>query len=289
MTGFSKLHPFVEAAFFLLVLAFSMFVSHPWVQLLGLALAAAMALSCVGGKKFLRQLLLIVPLMLFTAILNPLITHQGVTILFYFPSGNACTLESVFYGVFAAVRLATVLFWFVGWNAVITSDKFVFLFGRVIPALSLTISMGLRLIPRLLRRIREVSEAQKCLCPDSKGLRHAGRVISIVITWSLENALDTADSMKSRGYGAARRTSFSIYRFDARDALTLSACALAAGVTVACVLSGGIYARYYPSIIISGFGGVSIIGTAAFSLLCFAPHLFDAKEALVWRRLRSAI
>ena len=114
-------------------------------------------------------------------------------------------------------------------------------------------------------------------------------VLSITLTWALESSVTASNSMKSRGYGAARRTSFSIYRFDARDALTLSACVLAAGVTVACVLSGGIYARYYPSIIISGFGGVSIIGTAAFSLLCFAPHLFDAKEALVWRRLRSAI
>ena len=77
MTGFSKLHPFVEVTFFLFVLAFAMFVSHPWVQLLGLVLAAAMAFFCAGGKKFLRQLLLVVPLMLFTAILNPLITHQG--------------------------------------------------------------------------------------------------------------------------------------------------------------------------------------------------------------------
>lgn len=95
--------------------------------------------------------------------------------------------------------------------------------------------------------------------------------------------------MKSRGYGAAQRTSFSIYRFDGRDALTLAVFVLTAGVTVACVVSGGIYARYYPSIIISGFGGVPALGTAAFALLCFAPHLFDAKEALVWRRLRSAI
>ena len=64
MTGFSKLHPFVEVTFFLFVLAFAMFVSHPWVQLLGLVLAAAMAFFCAGGKKFLRQLLLVVPLML---------------------------------------------------------------------------------------------------------------------------------------------------------------------------------------------------------------------------------
>lgn len=288
MTGFSKLHPFVEAAFFLLVLAFSMFVSHPWVQLLGLALAAAMALSCVGGKKFLRQLLLIVPLMLFTAILNPLITHQGVTILFYFPSGNACTLESVFYGVFAAVRLATVLFWFVGWNAVITSDKFVFLFGRVIPALSLTISMGLRLIPRLLRRIREVSEAQKCLCPDSKGLRHAGRVISIVITWSLENALDTADSMKSRGYGLPKRSAFSLYHFTVRDGAALAYLLVFGVVVLLAVLTGKLSWQFYP--VMQGSGDFwTVLSAAAFALLAAFPVMYEAKEAVQWRISQSRI
>ncbi len=288
MTGFSKLHPFVEAAFFLLVLAFSMFVSHPWVQLLGLALAAAMALSCVGGKNFLRQLLLIVPLMLFTAILNPLITHQGVTILFYFPSGNACTLESVLYGVLAAVRLATVLFWFVGWNAVITSDKFVFLFGRVIPALSLTISMGLRLIPRLLRRIREVSEAQKCLCPDSKGLRHAGRVISIVITWSLENALDTADSMKSRGYGLPKRSAFSLYHFTVRDGAALAYLLVFGVVVLLAVLTGKLSWQFYP--VMQGSGDFwTVLSAAAFTLLAAFPVMYEAKEAVQWRISQSRI
>ena len=288
MTGFSKLHPFVEVTFFLFVLAFAMFVSHPWVQLLGLVLAAAMAFFCAGGKKFLRQLLLVVPLMLFTAILNPLITHQGVTILFYFPSGNACTLESVLYGVFAAVRLATVLFWFVGWNAVITSDKFVFLFGRVIPALSLTISMGLRLIPRLLRRIREVSEAQKCLCPDSKGLRHAGRVISIVITWSLENALDTADSMKSRGYGLPKRSAFSLYRFTARDGAALTYLLFLGAAVLVAALTGDLSWQFYP--VMQGSGGIwTLLPAAAFALLAAFPVIYEAKEAVQWQISRSRI
>lgn len=115
------------------------------------------------------------------------------------------------------------------------------------------------------------------------------KVLSVTLTWALESSLTAANSMKSRGYGAARRTSFSLYRFTVRDAVTMVLCAFAVGVTAACVVSGGIYARYYPSVIISGFGGIPALGMAAFALLCFLPQLFDAKEALVWRRLRSAI
>ena len=190
--------------------------------------------------------------------------------------------------MFAAVRLATVLFWFVGWNAVITSDKFVFLFGRVIPALSLTISMGLRLIPRLLRRIREVSEAQKCLCPDSKGLRHAGRVISIVITWSLENALDTADSMKSRGYGLPKRSAFSLYRFTVRDGAALAYLLLLGAAVLLAALTGKLSWQFYP--MMQGSGGVwTILPAAAFALLAAFPVMYEAKEAVQWRISQSKI
>lgn len=288
MTGFSKLHPFVEVLFFLLVLVLAMFVSHPAVQLFGLLLAASTAFCCVGGKKFLRQLLLIVPLMLFTAVLNPLITHQGVTVLFYFPSGNACTLESVLFGVFAAVRLATVLLWFAAWNTVITSDKFVFLFGRVIPALSLTISMGLRLLPRLLRRVREVSDVQKCLCPSSRGVRHAGRVISIVITWALENALDTADSMRSRGYGLPKRSAFSLYRFTARDGAALAYVLVLALAVLLAVLTGRFTWQFYP--MLQGSGGIwTVLSAAAFGLLAAFPVMYEAKEAIQWRVSQSKI
>ena len=200
-SGFARLHPLVDLTFFVLVLAFAMFLSHPAVQLAGLVCAALFALRCTG-RGFGRRMAMLLPLMLLAAVVNPLVSHQGVTVLFRFPSGNACTLESVLYGISAAVRLGTAVLWFMGWNAVMTSDKFVYLFGRILPSLSLTLSMGLRFVPRLLRRTREVAQAQKLARPAERGwlagIRRAGRVVSIVVTWALENALDTADSMKSR-------------------------------------------------------------------------------------------
>ena len=46
-----------------------------------------------------------------------------------------------------------------------------------------------------------------------KKIRYALNMVSILVTWALENAIETADSMKSRGYGLRGRTAFSIYRF----------------------------------------------------------------------------
>lgn len=288
-SGFARLHPLVDLTFFVLVLAFAMFLSHPAVQLAGLVCAALFALRCTG-RGFGRRMAMLLPLMLLAAVVNPLVSHQGVTVLFRFPSGNACTLESVLYGISAAVRLGTAVLWFMGWNAVMTSDKFVYLFGRILPSLSLTLSMGLRFVPRLLRRTREVAQAQKLARPAERGwlasIRRAGRVVSIVVTWALENALDTADSMKSRGYGLPKRTAFSLFRFTLRDGICLGILAALGGTVLAGSLTGGLKWWYYPAP--GGATGVqAALWTAAFVLLAAFPLIFDAKEAIQWRASRS--
>ena len=288
-SGFARLHPLVDLTFFVLVLAFAMFLSHPAVQLAGLVCAALFALRCTG-RGFGRRMAMLLPLMLLAAVVNPLVSHQGVTVLFRFPSGNACTLESVLYGISAAVRLGTAVLWFMGWNAVMTSDKFVYLFGRILPSLSLTLSMGLRFVPRLLRRTREVAQAQKLARPAARGwlagIRRAGRVVSIVVTWALENALDTADSMKSRGYGLPKRTAFSLFRFTLRDGICLGILAALGGAVLAGSLTGGLKWWYYPAP--GGAAGAqAALWTAAFTLLAAFPLIFDAKEAIQWRASRS--
>ena len=89
------------------------------------------------------------------------------------------------YGISAAVRLGTAVLWFMGWNAVMTSDKFVYLFGRILPSLSLTLSMGLRFVPRLLRRTREVAQAQKLSRPAERGwLAASAAPVASCPSWS---------------------------------------------------------------------------------------------------------
>ena len=51
------------------------------------------------------------------------------------------------YGLASAALLSATLLWFTCYNTVMTSDKFIYLFGRVIPALSLVLSMTMRFVP----------------------------------------------------------------------------------------------------------------------------------------------
>ena len=141
---FSSYHPAVNFLYFGLVMALTMCWMHP--VSLAVTLSAAIAYNVyLNGRKGVRfSLAFLLPMMLLAALVNPVFNHEGATILAYLPTGNPLTAESIWYGIAAALMIAAVMSWFSCYTAVMTSDKFVYLFGRVIPALSLVLSMTLR-------------------------------------------------------------------------------------------------------------------------------------------------
>ncbi len=291
--AFSTYHPAVSFLYFTQVLLFSMFLMHP--ACLGISLLCAFCyLVCLNGKKaLLFNLKYMLPLLLVTALVNPAFNHEGRTILTYLPDGNPLTLESIAYGTAAAVMLMTVIGWFSCYNAVMTSDKFVYLFGRVIPALSLILSMALRFVPRFKAQLQVVSNAQKCVGRDiSNGslLQRAGhgvRILSVMVTWALENAIETADSMRSRGYGLPGRTAFSIYRFDRRDKSALLYLLCCGGYIMAGSALGGLYWSYFPAMRGAGPEPYSVSLYLCYLALCLAPVLINIMEDRKWRAIQS--
>ncbi len=248
---FSSFHPLVNFLYFLLVLLFGMCFMHPVCLVISLGSATAYNLYLKGRKGLRFSLRFLLPMMVLAAILNPAFNHEGVTILTYTPNGNPVTLESLIYGAASAIMLAGVVQWFSCYNEVMTADKFVYLFGRVIPALSLVLSMTLRFVPRFTAQLKTVRTAQRCIGRDvSDGgllqrVKHGVTILSILVTWSLENAIETADSMKSRGYGLPGRTAFSIYRFYSRDKYALLWLGFCLWYIIFGWISGGLEYRYY--------------------------------------------
>ena len=113
-------------------------------------------------------------------------------------------------------------------------------------------------------------------------LRGVLLAFSATVTWALENAMETADSMKGRGYGLPGRTAFSVYRFTRRDGAAL-ACLLAAGaMVIAGSLLGGTQFQFYPTLSGPLTAPFSLGVFAAFSLLCLFPLLTDLWEDLKW-------
>jgi Cobalt transport protein. len=272
-----------------------MVFTHP--VMLGISLLCASAwASALSGRKAVRfGLFALLPLMALTAVLNPLFNHEGATILRWLPNGNPLTLEAIEYGIAAAAMLAAVVAWFACLNHVFTTDKFVYLFGRIIPAMSLLMSMTLRFVPRFAAQARLVSEARKCVHRDvSDGgvlqkARNGLSILSILVTWALESSLDTADSMRSRGYGLPGRTAYSIYRFDRRDAEALAFILVCAAYVIMGGAAGGLYWQYYPVAVGAWSSPYTVSLFAAYLALCAMPIILDVRENQKWKSLRSAI
>lgn len=280
---FASYHPLVNIIYFICVIGFATAFTNP--VCLGISFIGTFIYSvCLRGREGIKKnLIYMLPLIVFTAILNPAFSHQGVTILAYLPSGNPLTLESILYGISAAFMLVTVICWFVCFNEVITSDKLVYLFGRLAPYLSLIISMTLRFVPEFAARFGQVYRAQMAagyVCDGKyfKRTRTAIRVFSTVVTWALERAVVTADSMKSRGYGLKGRKAYSIYRFTRRDGICMIYILLCAGYVLAGAVCGAVSFTYYPAV----SGNVTGIYTASvfviYGLLIMIPMILRISE-----------
>ncbi|MCD8053122.1 MAG: energy-coupling factor transporter transmembrane protein EcfT [Lachnospiraceae bacterium] len=291
---FSTFHPGINFLLFAAVMGVAVFSMHP-VFLATALLTGALYYRRLAGRKARRFLLGMIPVFLISSAVNPLFSHQGMSLLFYMWDGNPVTLESIAYGAASGAMLVGMLLWFACLNAAMTSDKWIYLFGRMLPALSLVLSMTLRFVPRFRRQMGRIADAQKCVGRDvssgnaAQRAGHGLKLLSILATWALENSVETADSMKSRGYGLRGRTNYSIYRFDTRDRMLAVALCLAFLWTAACLVSGRVRMLCYPLLEMNALTPLSLSAYTAYLALCLTPLLLDLWEDVQWLYFRSKI
>lgn len=278
---FDVSHPAVIFTYFTAVLAFTMAYMHPFFLLLSVCGATFTAVYLEGSKAG-KYLLAFGPVALIAAAVNPLFNHEGGTILAYFGDGNPLTMESILFGIGAAAMLTAVMLWFFVLNRVMTMEKIMVLFGRLAPGLALLFSMAVRFTARFRAQFLQVRRAAACMGTEQTGrlgkLREAAGIISVMVTWSFENGIDTADAMKSRGYGLPGRSSFSPYRFTKRDGIVLGCILTLCGVIVTGIGVEGIYYTYFPFFRVE-VGAWTAVGSGAFLLLCFLPIMLDRMES----------
>lgn len=285
--AFSTCHPAVNFLYFVFAIGFGVVIQHPVYLLAAIIGAAAYYLLLKGGKG-VKMILAILPLCLLIAAVNPLFNTLGQTEMFAL-FGRPYTLEALIYGFAVAGIFLVMMLWFGCYNVVLTSDKFTSLFGNLIPSLSLLLVMVLRLIPNLMGKAVQISTARKCIgkgigenTSKKEKLRGGMTLLSALTDWALEGSVITADSMRSRGYGAAKRTNFQIYRMSTRDWVLLAAILLLASATI---FGGSKEAAFIPTLEMASLNW-SFLTYCIYLLLPTALHL---KETITWHILRSGI
>ena len=155
MIRFHDLNPAVIAIWFFAVTGTAMFCSYPVICFLTL-LGGVLLFTIRNGKKHLKTHLLFLILYVILTLANPLISHNGKTVLFVM-NDNPVTLEALLYGLNSATMLTGVLYLFRSFTQIMTSEKLLYITSVLSPKISMVLSMAIRYVPLFSRQGQKVS------------------------------------------------------------------------------------------------------------------------------------
>lgn len=290
---FYTYHPVVNMLYYLFTIGITMFSMSPLFLCAAFCLSFSYSYVLNGKREIKRNLIITLVIVITMATINMLFTHNGESVLFYLNS-NRITLEALFYGIAAAFMLSAVIIWFKSFTVVMSSDKIIYLFGKGAPVIGLVISMIFRFMPLLKNRFDEIDMGQKCMgrgnvngiIPRTKLLL---KEASILVAWSLEASIESADSMASRGYGLKGRSSFHLYKMIRRDVLALSYILILGVIAVIGCLNGYGGMIFYPTIKLPEISVPQMTTLISYIMLAAMPIALDIIGEYRWEKLHSTI
>ncbi len=292
MQSFENLNPITISIYFLVVSCIAMFCMNP--ILLTFSLIGAFIFYLIrNGRKNGKSHLGFLTLFFIMALINPLLSHNGATVLFVI-NDSPITLEALFYGITASAMIMAVLYWFRSFTQLMTSDKLLYVFGKLSPKLSLILSMGLRYVPLFNKQTKKINATQTALglYKDDNiidRIKGSTRVFSVLLTWALENGIITADSMTARGYGIGKRTHFSVFRFRKFDIVLILITLILGIITCVSMGTNALRITFYPKMEISQLTPNAVLGLSAYLILAMLPILIEMEERIKWKYLKSKI
>ena len=220
-------------------------------------------------------------MILFIALVNPLFSASGSTELFHIGM-RAVYLESMVYGLCMGGLFVASVLWFEAAASMLGYDKVLALLGNAAPVIALMISMCMRLIPQFLRRGRTVLAVQDAIDVPGRApadpVRSRLRASSVLMGWGMEDSLERADAMRSRGWGAAsRRTTYARYRLRRGDVAALVGLAVFGAAAVAVAWTATTQYSFYPQLSVPA-PWLGYVVCAAWMVLPCVLHAIDEKR-----------
>lgn len=219
---FDSYHPMINLIYFSAAIICTILFDHPVFLIISYVSAFVYSVFLNGKRSLILNICMILFMGIYTAWYS-YYNHFGITNIRMNFIGNHITLEAVVTGMVRGVTISSVIMLCSCLFAVMSTDKVIYLFGRISPKLSLFLAVLLRFVPRIGIRAGRIERSREgigkgCIQGNFwQKIVHGCSFLSILITWTLEDFVESAASMKCRGYSLRGRTAFSIYRFDNRD------------------------------------------------------------------------
>ncbi|BDR71849.1 cobalt transporter [Clostridium tetani] len=285
-TFLQKLHPLVSIFIIFTYIISFIVVNNPiylFIILLSLILLSYIDESIKDLFKYGK---LVLPFAVLVVILNPLLVRSGSTILYVgrirFPvlGSIVITLEAIIYGIFSGIRIICITLAFGFGNLIIHPDRTFGFFSRYLKKSSLLMSMVIKMFPNMMKsyeNIRDVEKLRGNMLIDKKmknTIQNGGNIINILFLSSLEDSLDIAESMYSRGYGSLKkRSSYFVERFELKDKIVMISLIISFIGIMVLAYKGVFYMNFYPRVD-NPFKLISIKGII-FCILLFIPSIIN--------------
>lgn len=202
----------VGAAYCLALGGVALAFEHPAVLVAAGAAVLLAAWAAGVGRHVLRWALVLLPMAVLIALVNPLFQRDGLTVVLRLGEVPVLgrldlTLEAFLYGVVLGVRLTVIALAGALLSAAVDPDGLLRAFRRVSPRSALTAVLTIRLMPVLARDARRVDDARRCR-HDGGGTGPVARAVTLraLTTNALERAVDVAATLEVRGYGGPEAT-----------------------------------------------------------------------------------
>jgi len=261
------------SASFCLALAFApILFDNPIV--LGALLCAVIAAAVGAGvaRDLRRWAVYAAGLALLVAIVNPLVTSDGLTVLWrggsFLGRRWDITLEATIYGAVAALRVLDVVLAFALLSVAVDPDELLRALRRISYRSALAAALTTRLVPVLARDASHKSEAARCR-PQPPGRTAVARA---AVAGSLERAVELAAALEVRGYSRARRPRVARLPWSRHDIRVLASALAIAGLAMAAKIAGAGGFQAYPTTHVSA-GPAEAALAVAFVALAAAPFL----------------
>jgi energy-coupling factor transport system permease protein len=287
---FHAFHPVVNFSYYMGAIALVMINQHPIFLLVALSILITFHFFNDRFIQVKQWLFFMFTTGMLIFLINPLFNERGRHALLVV-MGHRVTLEATTYGLMSALSIICVLMLFISYNEVMTPNKLLFLFSKFLPQFAILLMLTLRFIPLMRRRLNEIAAVQvsKGISikqgPWKERIKKGMLYVQVLLTYSLEEAIQTADSMKARGYGQKKRSTYEYFRLNKKDILTL--------LFFITLLSISLYGRYtglgtltiYPLMETVGLAPVENFILFVYALfLCF-PLCVEIGEVIRWHLL----
>lgn len=287
--SFKNLNPYLNLVYFIFSIVLLYSSENPII--VGLFLIIILVINLKFCTQNFSQYIKIFLLMsLLVVLINPLVSHRGLTIMFYI-GYTPITLESILYGVIGGIKLFSLLLLGNYFNATMDYERLSYVLSPLGNNLSLIISLSVKFIPEYLEKIKNIKDTQKTKginieegsrVERAKGISH---ILNAFFFITLEQGITTIKAIKSRGYLNRDKRKKKTIRLKNIDYIFSGVCGLC--IAVILILKESYRYEIYPKVAPITINIGSIIAIIAHAIFLSMPILLYLWEE-VYLKYREA-